>query len=148
MNKQDKRIEIINCTCGCGQTLNKFDGYYRTRKFINGHNTEQKYEDPKQYKREWNHRNRKQRYLYKIQWLHKLKIKLIIQLGGKCKHCNYQYDNTNAQVFDFHHLNPKEKDFNISYGLNKKSLEQIKKEILKTELLCSNCHRLLHSERY
>lgn len=45
---------------------------------------------------------------------------------------------------DFHHIDPKEKDFTIGKfrGRNKKWLKQ---EILKCVCLCANCHRKVHA---
>jgi len=60
--------------------------------------------------------------------------------GGKCEHCGY--DKCPA-AFDFHHLDPSKKDFNLSTLRNYK-LENIKSELDKCLLLCSNCHRELH----
>lgn len=64
-----------------------------------------------------------------------------IKKNLQCKNCG----NDDFRVLDFHHKNDKE--FNISeastkgYG-NKKIFE----EIAKCEVLCSNCHRILHYE--
>lgn len=64
---------------------------------------------------------------------------LVNILGGKCIKCGY---NKCVRALDFHHIDPKEKDFSISQKWNTiiKCLEEIKKCIL----LCSNCHRELH----
>jgi hypothetical protein len=44
-------------------------------------------------------------------------------------------------TLDFHHL--RDKEFNISEGVTGGlSLERIKKEIEKCDILCSNCHRM------
>ena len=45
---------------------------------------------------------------------------------------------------DFHHLNPSEKDFQVS-ALNNKGLKTILAEIEKCVILCANCHRKLHA---
>jgi len=50
-------MKQISCACNCGNLIEEFDNYGRKRKFISGHNNK-KYTDPKQYKREWNNRNR------------------------------------------------------------------------------------------
>ena len=49
-----------------------------------------------------------------------------------------------ANALEFHHLNPLEKDFNISSS--SKPIEELKKEVDKCQLLCANCHREVHQE--
>lgn len=46
-------------------------------------------------------------------------------------------------LLDFHHLDPTQKDFQISQG-ERYGWEKIKKEIDKCVVLCSNCHRDFH----
>lgn len=74
----------------------------------------------------------------------KIKKWMIEYKGGECIECH----NSNLDIgcYDFHHLDPKEKDFNLS-GLNsaKMSLEKVRKELDKCVLLCANCHREKHS---
>lgn len=63
--------------------------------------------------------------------------------GGKCIRCGY--DKCQA-VLEFHHRNPKLKDFTIgrikhtSFEKNK----SIKEELDKCDLLCKNCHYEAH----
>ena len=49
---------------------------------------------------------------------------------------------------EFHHKNPKEKEYSISNVIYKKnlSLDELKKEMKKCVVLCANCHRKLHWE--
>jgi len=54
-----------------------------------------------------------------------------------CKDCGKQY---NPWVMDFDHREPENKSFSISAGICN-SLDRIKEEILKCDLLCANCHR-------
>ena len=72
-----------------------------------------------------------------------IKGKLITYLGGKCFLCDY---NKCQGALDFHHLNPNEKDFNLS-KFAQKSLTDIKNELNKCILICSNCHRELHAKQ-
>ena len=44
---------------------------------------------------------------------------------------------------DFHHINPQEKDFQISGGT--KSFESLKSELDKCILVCRNCHSEIHA---
>ncbi|MFA7289203.1 MAG: hypothetical protein WC055_10025 [Melioribacteraceae bacterium] len=66
-----------------------------------------------------------------------LKKQCIKYKGGKCIVCNYdKYDG----ALEFHHLIPEEKDFTIGQYKNR-SFENLKSELDKCVLLCSNCHR-------
>jgi hypothetical protein len=50
-----------------------------------------------------------------------------------------------AACLDFHHSNPKEKEFEISNGVRSGySKNRILEEIAKCDILCANCHRKLH----
>lgn len=70
----------------------------------------------------------------------RIKKQMIEYKGGKCKICGY---NKCIEALDFHHLNPNEKDFNISGGT--KSFKNLKPEIDKCILVCANCHREIHA---
>lgn len=143
-----KNAKTIQCGCGCGRNLKNKDRYGRNKLFINGHNN-RRYTNPTQYKREWNHRNRQQRYNYKKIRSYKLKGDFIKQLGGQCNKCGLLYDGTNACCFDFHHKEPKTKRFNLGVSnITTFSLDDIHKELSKCIILCANCHRLEHSAKY
>lgn len=62
-------------------------------------------------------------------------------LGFKCKNCG----EDDGVVLDFHHRNPKEKDFEVSVMIcSGYSLKRIINEIEKCDVLCANCHRREH----
>ena len=61
--------------------------------------------------------------------------------GGKCAICGY-YKSINA--LEFHHFDSGKKDFGISAKGYTRSWEQVKRELGKCVLLCSNCHREVH----
>jgi len=61
--------------------------------------------------------------------------------GGKCMICGYK---RYLGALDFHHRNPKQKDFGLSVKGLTRSWKRIKKEINKCVLLCANCHREVH----
>lgn len=73
---------------------------------------------------------------------HKIKRMAIEYKGGKCAACGY--DKCPA-AFDFHHLDPKQKDFGIAAGGITHSWKKVKEELDKCIMLCANCHRELHS---
>lgn len=72
-----------------------------------------------------------------------LKIKAVDYKGGKCSKCSY---DRCLSALEFHHLDPKEKDFTISHYNATSQWEKIKKELDKCILVCSNCHREIHEE--
>ena len=63
-------------------------------------------------------------------------------VGGelKCSECGY---NKHSSAIDFHHLDPNQKENQVS-DLRGSSYERIKKEVDKCIMLCANCHRILH----
>ena len=73
-----------------------------------------------------------------------VKRNLVKHKGGKCQLCKY---DRCIEALQFHHINPDEKDFQIS-DLTKYTPEAIQEcfdEIEKCVLVCSNCHAEIHS---
>lgn len=68
-----------------------------------------------------------------------IKEKAVDYKGGKCQNCGY---NKCINALDFHHIDPREKDFTISGNAGK--WEKIKNELDKCVLLCKNCHSEVH----
>lgn len=135
---------MIECACGCGTIIKSKDMYGRNKSFVSGHNN-RKYDNPTQYKREWNHRNREKRQVAKTIYGRKRKEKLIQYAGNKCQKCGIEFNQENSAIFDFHHKNPKEKLFALSTAnLTRYSWDKVLIELAKCDLLCSNCHRLEH----
>ena len=60
--------------------------------------------------------------------------------GGSCEDCGGVYP---LCVYDFHHVDPKTKDYDPSQAAAI-SVETMFKELDKCVLLCSNCHRIRH----
>ena len=73
----------------------------------------------------------------------RLKQKLIDYKGGKCERCGY--DKLIPSAYDFHHREPSKKKFGIANNLCK-SLNILKKEVDKCDLLCCRCHAEVHYE--
>lgn len=153
-DKVYENANIIECACGCGQTLKDKDRYGRDKRFINGHNN-RKYDDPLEYKRAWYKKAikdpeyKKKKVEDKTTRGRRLKAELVVEFGSKCTKCGYAYDGTNSCCFDFHHKDPKLKEFNVNVGaFNKYSMQRVHEEANKCELLCANCHRLIHRKEY
>lgn len=75
---------------------------------------------------------------------YKLKKKMFDLKGGKCNKCSVS--GLDISCYDFHHLDPTQKDFNLS-GLNSARInwKTVEEELDKCILLCANCHREEHS---
>lgn len=70
---------------------------------------------------------------------YQIKKEMVEYKGGECVMCGY---NKSLRALQFHHLNPKEKDFNIG-GVTTLN-EIVKKELDKCILVCANCHSEIH----
>ena len=68
------------------------------------------------------------------------KLRAIEYLGGQCTDCGQKY---HPSVYDFHHIDPNEKDIGIA-RIGGRTFENIIPELDKCVLLCANCHRLRH----
>lgn len=72
----------------------------------------------------------------------KIKVMAIEYKGSKCSICGY---NKCVDALDFHHLDKTKKDFNLSAEGHTRSWSRVKQELDKCILVCSNCHREIHS---
>jgi transposase len=64
--------------------------------------------------------------------------------GGKCQKCGEDH----IAVLDFHHRDGDEKEAHVSSLVRKpKQKEKLAAELLKCDLLCSNCHRKEHFDK-
>lgn len=64
----------------------------------------------------------------------------IQKLKTKCLKCG----ESRLYVIDFHHIDPREKDFNIPRKTHKRDFSIIEKEASKCVSLCRNCHAEFH----
>lgn len=110
-----------------------------------------KEEYQREYSRIWRKQNadyikeyNKLRYGRQLERIRKNKRDYIEYMGSRCEMCGLEFNGENAAVFDFHHRDPREKKHN--FGGKCLTLESAKPELDKCVLLCSNCHRMLHSE--
>lgn len=84
--------------------------------------------------------------LYRAQvarWI-RIKIKAVEYKGGSCRHCGGRFP---YPAMHFHHRNPAEKDVNWT-KLRLRSWDKIVAELDKCELLCANCHAVVHSSEW
>ena len=90
----------------------------------------------KKKKAEWYQRNKKS-VLEKINGQYKDRRKQIIeQLGGVCSHPNCN----STEDLQLDHINPLEKEFNISERLSSWDIRKLQPEIKKCQLLCPPHH--------
>lgn len=70
------------------------------------------------------------------------KLKLIESSGGCCSKCGY---NKNYAALEFHHRDPKTKDFQLdARSISNRAFKISLAEAAKCDLICANCHRELH----
>lgn len=80
---------------------------------------------------------------YVISWRKRTKERMIKAFGGKCCICEHTFPQ---EVFEFHHLVPKIKEFSLGkIRSNCFSWERIVKELRKCVMVCANCHRLIEN---
>lgn len=64
--------------------------------------------------------------------------------GGKCQICGY---SKCLDALEFHHTEKDEKEESPSYIILRWSWKRVLKELEKCILVCSNCHREIHSKK-
>jgi hypothetical protein len=105
----------------------------------------------KDYLKDWRNKNKEKQKQYERNTYKKfalLKEQAVKYKGGCCEKCGWK---GNQVAFDFHHIDPSKKEYGISDGTNRckqKTLEDLKSELDKTILLCSNCHRIEHLNKF
>jgi transposase len=66
-----------------------------------------------------------------------IKSKLVAEAGGKCVICGY---HRCQRALQFHHLDPRTKEFHLGHTGVTRSLARCRAEARKCILLCANCH--------
>ncbi|MBF0484561.1 MAG: hypothetical protein HQL25_07645 [Candidatus Omnitrophica bacterium] len=84
-------------------------------------------------------------YLIKAVYARRKKVRLMAveHKGFKCEKCGY---DRCIDALEFHHIDPAQKDFNISSKGYTRSWDRVKLELDKCIMLCANCHRELHAK--
>ena len=70
----------------------------------------------------------------------KHKKQLVEYFGDECHDCKKSFP---VCCYDFHHIDPSTKSFEIAPRLDGK-IETIMEEVNKCIMVCSNCHRIRH----
>lgn len=73
------------------------------------------------------------------------KVEMVKYKGSECLNCKIKLTEDNSSIFDFHHRDPKEKDIDL-VKIKGRSWERVVVELDKCDLLCANCHRLVHAK--
>lgn len=78
-------------------------------------------------------------------WRINTKERMVSSMGGKCVICGY---DKCSDALEFHHLDPNEKEIGLG-GIRGdiRGWSKIAEELRKCVLLCSNCHKEVHSSR-
>lgn len=75
------------------------------------------------------YKNKQDLYEYqKRRWVNR-KVEAILYKGGKCAACGIEYNGENGAIFDFHHINPEEKE--LEWGKIKSKKLGIYKERIR-----------------
>lgn len=142
------RSKSDGLTCTCKVCRNKLqrdkyanDPEFRKHKIqITGEYQKDKYVNDPMFKSKQDKstkKSQKARREKRIELLNKIKI------DAGCAICGY---NKCGSKIDFHHLVEDEKVDNVSHMLDRKSYENILKELEKCNILCDHCHTQLHKD--
>jgi hypothetical protein len=93
------------------------------------------------------YRRQKCRYCYrKTKNILKANRRQIIDQTKSSKGC-IRCGITDSRVLEFHHKGDSPKSFNIAdYYYTQYSADKLIEEIAKCDVICANCHRILHAE--
>ena len=94
-------------------------------------------------KKDYRDNNRKDLFVFRA-GERKKQIKALfnqIRSNNGCAFC----EEDELCCMDFHHLDPSQKDVNVSYLCDCKSKERMLREMKKCVVVCSNCHRKIHA---
>ena len=88
------------------------------------------------------YKNKEDLYKNQIFRWRKIKQKAIEYKGGRCESCGY---SAHPAALQFHHVNPTEKDY-VWTKLRLRTWSSITTELDRCQLLCANCHSIVHSK--
>ena len=82
--------------------------------------------------------------IYNRERVRQRKRDLIKYKGGICERCDGEY---HPNLFDFHHHDASQKSFSVGQKEMTRKWKVLIAEVEKCHLLCSNCHRKVHTEQ-
>lgn len=145
--KKREQAPEIQCACGCGEVLKAVDNYGRPVSFISGHNARKykgddatRWSAQKRYRRS----NANEYRQYRRDYYRTRKLRAMELLGNKCHYCGIEHNGKNAPIFEFHHLDPSEKESGVTRMLTNQAWEKTVEELQKCVLTCANCHNQYH----
>jgi hypothetical protein len=108
--------------------------------------TPEKLEDARKQRRDWYYRNRQ--HVIDYQTIRQARVRKSIRkflekqkVESKCRICKMDH----PACLQFHHIDKESKDVTISEAINYGwTIKRLKKELEKCEVLCANCHFILH----
>lgn len=77
-----------------------------------------------------------------VEFRRRLKARAVEYMGSDCSGCGRAGPQA---IFEFHHLDPSEKEFGITQDGIPRRWEKIVAELAKCVMLCANCHREVHA---
>lgn len=114
------------------------------------------YAERKEYLKQWEEQNRDKRRQYRknayknnkeankakgYRWRSKVRFNFQeFKATLKCVHCG----ENDPICLDFHHIDPSQKDRDVTKGMSSWGYKRIMEEIQKCIVLCANCHRKEH----
>ena len=75
-----------------------------------------------------------------VEYRKRIKKALVKGFGGACQVCKQEFPEF---IFDFHHLNPKEKSFGLGCASTTRAKSSYADEAKKCIMVCSHCHRYI-----
>lgn len=92
------------------------------------------------YRANWYQENKKKKQQQLNQRLRQRKRDVVEHFGNRCNDCGQSFP---PFVYEFHHLDPTQKDVNPSAAM-RRSEKNMWKELDKCIMVCSNCHKIRH----
>ena len=77
-----------------------------------------------------------------VRYRQRVKLRAVLDAGGACRGCGRREP---VDALEFHHLDPKTKEFGISVDGEARSWQRVRAELAKCVLVCANCHREAHA---